>query len=101
MACLAPAARSPGADETTAGSESSLLADATLHWIENLDADRPIAIDAFVSPAEGVPEFYSPTRTCLLAVLRSMEIHAKGTPEDPRNRALHGIGSRHCGRVRH
>ena len=59
--------------DTTEGQVSS-LADATKDLIQNLDADRPIVVDAFVS--KDVPELYAKTRYELTNLLKEFRSEA-------------------------
>ncbi|WP_417739540.1 Gldg family protein [Rosistilla oblonga] len=59
--------------DTTEGNVSS-LAPATIELIKNLDADRPIVVDAFIST--DIPEQYARTRYELVSVLKEFRAEA-------------------------
>ncbi|MEM9646039.1 MAG: Gldg family protein, partial [Planctomycetota bacterium] len=59
--------------DATEGKVSS-LADATKDLIRNLDADRPIVVDAFIS--DEIPELYAKTRYELVNLLKEFKSEA-------------------------
>ncbi|MCA9100903.1 MAG: Gldg family protein [Planctomycetales bacterium] len=56
----------------------SALSPRTIELLNSLPADRPVMVEAFISPADEIPEEYVQTRLNLLSALREMKADSGG-----------------------